>query len=155
MQRRMILAGLVFVVGAGCGDDATEEAVGQYHCLTSIEIEIEIGDTRIDTSVCAEYEIRPSVINTFRDICDVGGEDPLGQWTDGALCTLTPGTKGCVKTVATLGVVNTWYVGTSYTEDFWAESSAEEPTLTNEEARQADCESDEVSGTRGTWTVKE
>ena len=153
MRRTMILAGLVFVLGVGCGDDATEEAVGQYHCLTSIEIEI--GDTVIDTSVCTEYEMRPSVIDTFRDVCDVGGEDPLGQWNEDALCTVAAGTKGCVKTVATLGVVNTWYVGMSYTEAFWAESSAEETALTNEEARQADCESDEVSGTSGTWTVKE
>ena len=153
MQRAIILAGLVLVLGVGCGDDATGKAVGQYHCLTSIDIEI--GDTVIDTSVCAEYEMRPSVIDAFRDICDVGGEDPLGQWIEDALCTVAAGTKGCVKTVATLGIVNTWYVGTSYTEAFWAELSPEEPTLTNEEARQADCESVEVSGTRGTWTIKE
>jgi hypothetical protein len=102
----LLVCGLGALLG-GCGDGSESQTSMQYHCLTSIVIVIEIGDTVVDTSVCSEYEMSPISVESFEDICKTGGDDPLGVWTEGALCNVESGMRGCVRTVATLGVFKT------------------------------------------------
>ena len=136
------IAGLETKTPSTGGSSETTEppTYGTYHCY--VPITTTVGDTEVDGSTCVDYQIVCSVGSQVKSTC----LEVEGAWTNGALCTIRPKTKGCHNVTSTIGEYTSWYAGSMFTEEYWASPYYGDNSITNEEFAESRC--------RGTWFSK-
>ena len=145
MLKKAIVSLFILAACISCGEEEIEPQPTLHRC------ELELVDA-LDASACIDYELA-AIMTSQLDTISAGCTDPGGEWFENSSCTVPAGTRGCKQSIA-FAQITTWYIGSVYSDEFWAADSSNDSSKTNEEERKAECGAPDEDGGVGAWVVK-